>query len=105
MIIELTLKHKTIMRNGMLLNVAQTVMLKGIFLEYFKKNPNLILSDTVVKVVDKLHSKDKYEILSIDAYRKERKHAKETEFIGTSTDNIQMNYNNKFVTNIINSYG
>ena len=103
--IELTLKHKTIMRNGVLLNVAQTVVLKNVFLEYFKKNPNLVLSDTVVRVVDKLHSKDKYEILSIDAYRKERRHVKEVEFIGTSSDNIQMNYNNRLIVNIINSYG
>lgn len=95
-VIELTLKSKTRMINGVLLNVAQLVVRKGEFLTYFKRNKNLILSEQVINVITKLRSTDdKKEILAIDAYRKDKFEERANCFNGTSSDNLMMgNYNN-----------
>lgn len=94
--VELTLKSKTRMINGVLLNVAQLVVRKGEFLTYFKRNKNLILSEQVINVITKLRSADdKAEILAIDAYRKDKFEERANYFNGTSSDNLMMgNYNN-----------
>lgn len=94
--IELTLKSKTRIINGTLLNVAQLVVRKGEFLTYFKRNKNLILSEQVINVINKLRSiDDKKEILAIDTYRKEKFEEQTNYFNGTSSDNLMMgNYNN-----------
>lgn len=94
--IELTLKSKTRVINGVLLNVAQLVVRKGEFLTYFKKNKNVILSEQVINVILKLRSaNDKAEILAIDAYRKNKLEQEANSFYGTSSDNLMMgNYNN-----------
>jgi len=94
--IELTLKSKTRVINGVLLNVAQLVVRKGEFLTYFKKNENVILSEQVINVILKLRSADdKKEILAIDAYRKDKLEREANCFNGTSSDDLMMgNYNN-----------
>ena len=94
--IELTLKSKTRVINGVLLNVAQLVVRKGEFLTYFKKNKNVILSERVINVILKLRSaNDKAEILAIDAYRKNKLEQEANSFYGTSSDDLMMgNYNN-----------
>ena len=94
--IELTLKSKTRIINGTLLNVAQLVVRKGEFLTYFKRNKNLILSEQVINVINKLRSiDDKKEILAIDTYRKEKFEEQTNYFNGTSSDKLMMgNYNN-----------
>lgn len=95
-VVELTLKSKTRIINGTLLNVAQLVVRKGEFLTYFKRNKNLILSEQVINVITKLRSADdKREILAIDAHRKDKFEELANSFYGTSSDNLMMgNYNN-----------